>query len=143
MNLFNIERALKRKLAKGYPKLYWCIDLHDVCIPGRYNKFNSDREFFPGAKEVLSFLSNSPNHCLILWSSSHRESLDEILPWFDSNGIHFSFINENPEIPNSHLCDFTNKFYFDVLLEDKAGFSGETDWLLIKEELVRLKEWVL
>ena len=37
-------------------------------------------------------------------------------------------INNNPEFKKTDICDFTEKFYFDILLDDKAGFEGEKDW---------------
>ena len=33
------------------------------------------------------------------------------------------------------------KFYANVILDDKAGFSGNEDWFLIEKELKRIGEW--
>ncbi len=35
------------------------------------------------------------------------------------------------------ICDFTKKFYFDILLDDKAGFEPELDWLAIANHVAR------
>ena len=56
-------------------------------------------------------------------------------------GIEFDYINENPECKDTALCSFAQKFFFDILLEDKAGFVGETDWIEIQDALIRMGEW--
>ena len=61
----------------------------------------------------------------------------------DENEIKIDFINENPLCPNTELCDFSGKFYMDILLEDKAGFVGETDWGTIKCTLEQFGQWNL
>jgi hypothetical protein len=141
MNLFNIARQFKQMKERNWSRLYWAIDLHDVVIPGKYSKFNEGREFYPGAKEILQWLSKRQDMALILWTSSHSESIWNIVEWFTNHNVIFNWINSNPECGNTDLCDFGKKFYFNILLDDKAGFVGETDWLLIKEELIRIGEW--
>lgn len=138
---FNLERAIKKAKDRGYPSLYWSIDLHDTIIEGKYSKFNEGREFYPDAKEVLQFLSKSPKHKLILWSSSHKEPIADILKWLESHGIKFDYVNSNPDFKNTDLNDFEVKFAFDILLDDKAGFVGRTDWTIIKRKLIELNEW--
>ena len=56
-------------------------------------------------------------------------------------GINFTYINDNPEYIGNDYADFSKKFYYNILLDDKAGFEGETDWLLVKNELIRVGEW--
>lgn len=138
---FNLERAVKKMRERGYPKLYWLIDLHDVIIEGKYSKFNEGRAFYPDAKEVLQYLTQSPEHCVILWSSSHVAPLADIDKWLVENDIYIKYVNENPDFPDTELNDFSKKLAFDILLDDKAGFVGETDWTLIKNNLKKLGEW--
>lgn len=139
-----IERAFRKKIQGGWhkwPFMYWAIDLHDVIIPGTYTKNNDGREFYPNAKEVLKWLSDREDMKIILYTSSHDESAKEILEWMKGFGIEFDYFNENPECPNNMLCNFNKKFYFDMMLEDKAGFEGMEDWLTIKQTLVNIGEW--
>lgn len=129
--------------AKGYDKTYWAIDLHDVVIKGTYTRYNEDRKIYPDCQQFFRWAASRKDMVLILWSSSHRDSLNEIITWLGLHGIKFHYINENPEVPSDQLCDFSTKFYFNVLLDDKAGFEGETDWTAIINELKRIGEWNL
>jgi hypothetical protein len=112
--------------------LYWCIDLHDTIITGTYNRFNDGSVIYPYAKETLDYLFNSPDHYTILWTSSYITSIQDVVQRFDLN---FNAINCNPECPSTDLCDFQDKFYFNFLLDDKAGFDGTKDWREIYEAL--------
>lgn len=141
MNLFNIERAFKDKKRRNWDRLYVCVDLHDVVIQGKYNRHNEGAEYFPGAARVLKQLSFRKDIVLILWTSSHDDATEDILKRMRGDGIEFRYVNENPECPNTELCHFGNKFYFNILFDDKAGFEGVTDWILIEAELKRLGEW--
>jgi len=123
-----------------YP-MFWAIDLHDVIIPGTYTRNNDKREFYPDSKEVLQWLTNRADMCIILYTSSHKDSIADIIKWLSESKIKIDFINENPLCPNTELCDFSGKFYMDILLEDKAGFVGETDWTTIKHTLMDSKQW--
>jgi hypothetical protein len=142
---FSIERAFRKKQDRGWgqwPRMYWAIDLHDVIIPGTYTKNNEDRKLYPDAKEVLQWLSKRVDMCMILWTASHPEPTNDIVNWLrDEHGVAIDHIGKNPECPSNALCDFTNKFYFDILLEDKAGFDGMNDWPKIKKMLIKLGEW--
>ncbi len=142
MTIFNIARAFQQKRDRKWSVLYWCIDLHDCIIPGTYTRENEGRRLYPGAEEVLKHLSVRSDMRIILWSSSHKDSVNEIMTWlFDEHGILIDYFNENPEVKTDCLCNFGRKFYFNVLLDDKAGFDGKTDWFLIKYELERINEW--
>lgn len=141
MNIFNIENAFKEKKRRKWSKLFWAIDLHNTIIPGTYSLFNNNREFYPGAKEVLQWLTNRRDMVFILWTSSHKEPIDDIRQWLLFQGIKVDYVNCNPEVGTDELCDFDGKFYFNVLLDDKAGFEGNCDWLLIKSKLQQLREW--
>jgi len=112
--------------------LYWAIDMHDTIITGTYNRFNDGAVIYPYAKETLDYLFNSPDHYTILWTSSYMTSIQDVVQRFDLN---FNGINCNPECPNTTLCDFQSKFYFNFVLDDKAGFDGTKDWREIYEAL--------
>lgn len=141
MNVFNIERAFARKKKENWPYLYWAIDLHDTVFKGHYTA-NQELQLYPGAEEVLALLTDREDMKLIAYSSSHYIDFANIGRWLKVNHqIRFSYFNENPECSSTSLASFEDKFYFNILLDDKAGFVGETDWLLIKEELIRIGEF--
>ena len=127
-----IQHVQNQKVERKWEKLYWCIDLHDTIITGTYNRFNDGAIIYPYAKETLDYLFDSPDHYTILWTSSYMTSIQDVVQRFDLN---FNAINCNPECPDTKLCDFQDKFYFNLLLDDKAGFDGTKDWREIYEAL--------
>lgn len=141
MNHFNIERAFQDKTRRGWEKLYWAIDLHDTVISGKYNRYNIGSKIYDGAPEVFHWMRGRSDMVPILYTSSHNDAIQNELEKLRHAGIWFQYINENPECPNTDLCDFSAKFYFNILLDDKAGFVGETDWYIIQHELKRLGQW--
>lgn len=53
--------------------------------------------------------------------------------------IIFNGFNENLEAENTIYGDYSKKPYFNILLEDKAGFEPEKDWLDIYHYLLKRK----
>jgi len=141
MNVFNIERSFKDKAKRGWEKLFVCVDVHDVILEGKYNLMNDGASFMPNAINVLKNLSQRKDIVLIMWTSSYPAPVENLQFWLKASGVNFQYVNENPECPNTTLCDFNRKFYFNILLDDKAGFVGETDWFLVEQELRRIGEW--
>lgn len=117
-----VDKALDIKEARGWDKIYWAIDLHDTIISATYDTNNRGYTMFQYADMVLNYLTQSDEHKLILWTSSYTNPIKNILDDFAEKNILFDFINENPLESNNELCDFNAKFYFNVLLDDKAGF---------------------
>ncbi|MCX5657686.1 MAG: hypothetical protein NTZ48_05635 [Candidatus Omnitrophica bacterium] len=127
--MYNIERAFKTAKSRKWTQLYWAIDLHDTICPADYKTAHTD--FYPWAKRTLHLLSNRLDCVLILFTSSHQQQIKETLHWLQhDNGIFFSYVNENPIIQNIVTADFSRKFYFNIMLDDKAGFNPK-DWKAI------------
>jgi len=145
MNLFNIARTFKMKETKGWPEVYWCIDLHGTIIPSGHSSTdkNDYLTFYPHAKEVLQWLTGRHDMMTILWTSTPPDRMIHVLEWFQKNGIHFTFVNENPHAKNTPRSIFDKKFYFSILLDDRAGFEPNVDWWNIKQELYRIGQWEL
>lgn len=141
MSPFNIRKTFEDKAKRNWEKVYFCVDLHDVVIEGKYNRMNEGAEFGPNAINVLQQLSYRKDIVLILWTSSHDDAVKAILNKMKDSGIEFRYVNENPECPNTELCDFNKKLYFNILLDDKAGFSIDSDWFLVESELKRVGAW--
>ena len=140
MNVFNLERAFSDKIARNWEKLFICVDLHDTIIQGKYSLNNEDAEYLPNAIKVLQNLSKRKDIVLILWTSSHVAPITKVLDKLEKQGVHFKYVNNNPECPDNKLCDFSKKFYMNVILDDKAGFEKD-DWFLVEKELKRIGEW--
>jgi hypothetical protein len=98
-------------------------------------------EFYPCAVEVVKWINSRTDCKIILWTSSHSAEVSNFLYECQVNEIHMDFVNENPLEGDSKRACFDRKFYFNVLLDDKAGFVGETDWAKIKQCLIYIREW--
>lgn len=137
MNLFNIERAFIAKKEREWDTLYVAVDAHGTLI----KPYHHSAQFYPGVVEVMKWFNSRPDFKVILWTSSHQKEIDELLLKAADEGFTFDFVNENPLEKNSERANFSRKFYFNILIEDKSGFDPITDWKLIKEELIRVGEW--
>lgn len=132
----SIVEAIKRtyKWADAHdPTVYWAIDIHGTVLKPTYSDNGIATEFFPYAKEVLQMLSANTNNVLIMYTSSRPLTVNKYADFFSDNGITFKYWNSNPEVENKGHGYFTEKFYFNVMLEDKAGFDPEHDWQAILE----------
>jgi len=144
----SIEFAYKRMKEKKWEKIYVLVDIHNTIFIPSYHK-EETYQWFNGAKEALQFLTNNEKTCLILWTSSHKESIDKYVKVFEENGIHFDYINENPETENDDLCNFDKKLYFNIGIDDKFGFDAYNgDWIAFLKKMTTLfpitnkEEWV-
>jgi len=70
-----------------------------------------------------------------LYTCSHPGEIEKYLAYFESHGIKFTHVNKNPETPNTAFGFFEHKFYFNFLLDDKAGFDATEDWATIHDAL--------
>jgi hypothetical protein len=128
MVVSNIIKSIIKSRNKLHDKVYIAIDLHDTIIRSTYSAESESEEFYPHAKDVLQSLSKTCGIILILWTSSYPEKMKDVFAWFDRNEIAFKYLNENPECQNTEFGDFSKKFFYDILLDDKAGFTPESDW---------------
>lgn len=127
-----IVTAYKDKVQRGWDTLYFAVDLHGTIIQ-RYT--GADINPYDHALKVLRALSAMPDIVLILFTSTSREQLEPFYKWCELNSINFPYLNENPECANNKTGDFTSKFYYNVLIDDRAGFDPEMDWIVLLESL--------
>jgi len=120
-----IIKAFQEKYQRGWDTLYFAVDLHGTIIE-RYTGENTNS--YDGAEEVLKKLSYMPDVVLILFTSTSIESLQPFYKWCSDRDINFKYLNENPECSGGKIGDFSKKFYYNVLLDDRAGFNPHTDW---------------
>lgn len=133
-----IKRTHKWADDNNWPIVYWAIDLHGTVFKPNYNR-DAHNEFYPNARDCLRYLSEDDNNVLIISSSSWPDDLHEHAARFFDQAIYFKYINENPEVETDLRGHgyYYDKFYFNVMLEDKAGFDPDTDW---KDILEYMKE---
>ena len=141
----HIRNTLKRCKQKRWKKLFWAIDLHETIIEPTYSG-NTPQRMYPYARRVLRVLTQRHDMCLILFTSTSEEDLKGTLKFFKEQGIKFDYINRNPECPSEGYSDFSTKYHFDVMLENKGGFEP-SDWetiyrFLIEKVQIRIKHGV-
>jgi hypothetical protein len=127
-----ITNCLQASKERGWEKTYWAFDIHGTMLKPNFKRDEISREFYPFAKEVMQALMQHKNIVKILYTCSYPHEIEQYLEYFAQHGIHFDYVNENPEVANGGYGYYQDKFYFNVLMDDKAGFDGETDWKEIK-----------
>lgn len=126
------DRACKRAQEKNWDCIYVAVDWHDTMCKSTYGSAAS-LEFYDKCLTALYKMSKNPHIRLILYTSSYNAAVMELFKELDDMGIYFYYCNTNPEISNTEYGDFSEKFYYDVLLDDKAGFDPLIDWQEIIE----------
>ena len=105
------------KAERGWDRLYVAIDLHATLI----KPFQDTMEFYPCAVEVMKWFNSRPDFRVILWTSSYHQEIRSFVRVLVENGICIDYVNNNSTEKNSKWACFDNKFYFNILLDDKAG----------------------
>src|SRR6187431_2461824 len=132
-----IENCFRHAHQKKWPKTYWAFDIHGTILKPNYKRDEISREFYPNAKEVMQQLSKREDIVRILYTCSYPIEIEQYIAYFKEHDIHFDYINRNPEVTGGGYGYYEDKFYFNVLMDDKAGFDGEGDWKLILDLLQR------
>lgn len=122
-----IDHAYHTARSRNWDTIYWAIDLHGVCLRSTY-KSGAHEFYSKAAVEALKLISSLPESKIIIWTSTHTNQYDQIRGLFAAQDIRVDYINENPEVPSTEISSFNSKFYFSVLLDDKAGFNQDEDW---------------
>lgn len=133
--IFSIEKAYRLFKEKNWNTIYWAIDLHETCINPK--SIDSNLSWVnEDAKKCLQLISSLEESSIILWSSSYQDYLTKVKNWMESQDINIAYINKNLSEYNSEYTCFNSKFYFNILIDDKAGFNPGTDWRIIYEYLI-------
>lgn len=136
-----VKNAFKKKRDRKWDKMYWMIDVHDTILAGEYSStqsYNPSKE----AVEVLKWLWDRDDMVVLIWTSSYHKDFERMAKWFwKTHGIGFDYFNENPECGNTDYAEFETKPYFNILLDDKAGFDIKKDWRKIRDALVEEGVW--
>lgn len=136
----------EKRMMNHWYESYWMVDMHGVISIPNYELKEVKIDFPPYAKEVLQILTKRPDIRLILFTSSYPDQVTRYLTILKEHGIEFTYINENPEIRSYEDWGYyETKPYFDVYLDDKAGFTYD-EWKDIYEFLQTAEapseEWI-
>jgi hypothetical protein len=132
-----IENAFKTKVDRGWDRIYVAVDLHGTVLEPDYHSDGISTKFYPYAAETLLEFSKRSDVKLIMYTCSYPEEIGEYLTFFRSHDIIFDYINCNPEVKtgDSKHGYFEDKFYCNLLLDDKALFNPLEDWKPLLESL--------
>jgi hypothetical protein len=137
-----IDKMFKHAFEKEWFLTYWAFDVHGTILIPTLRKDSFDSDFYPWAKETLQLISKREDIIMILYTSSYPVEIQHYLNVFKENDINFHFVNVNTEIDSSkgNFGFYRDKFYFNALFEDKAGFRPDTEWEAIYNLLKEYEE---
>lgn len=130
-----IENCLRHAKERSWAKTYWAFDIHGTILKPNFKRDEISKEFYPQAKEVLRLLGLRKDIVKILYTCSYPHEIKQYVEYFADHGIYFEYINQNPEVADGGYGYYQDKIYFNVLMDDKAGFDGESDWAHIMKIL--------
>lgn len=125
------HKSFKVKEFRNWEKIYVSVDIHETMMIPTWTRDKSE-VFYPDCLDVMRYLSNRKDVCLILWTSSLKEDITDYKTLFESLGIKFEYVNSNPEVEHVTYANYNDKFYTNVILDDKAGFLPQ-DWTELKK----------
>jgi len=126
---------------RGWDTIYVAVDWHDTMMKSTYTNSYGNYDLYPYASEVLQWMTHNGNIRLILYTCSHDDQIRKFTEiMLDKHGIDFEFVNGNPEVQNTKTGNFDDKFYYNVLLDDKAGMNPHEDWLDLKYNIPKAEQ---
>lgn len=134
-----VLNCISHARTKGWDKTYWAFDIHGTILKPTFQSAVLSTEFYPYAKDVMQLISRQSNIVRILYTCSYPHEIAGYLRFFATHGIHFDYVNENPEISAGAYGHYERKFYFNVLFEDKSGFNPLMDWKEVYRQLISLE----
>lgn len=121
-----LKKTYEENHKLGYEKIYIAVDIHGTILEPSWDK-TENFIYLGSSREALQKLSARKDTVLIAWSSSYPEKLKMYQERFKEDGINLEYLNQNPEVKSGKISCFDTKPYYDILLDDKAGFEW-TEW---------------
>ena len=123
-----------KKLVRNYmthKTIIVAFDYDDTIFP--YSK-DYDTEFF---KEVHNLLieCKSLGYYLILYTCNGSDRYEDMMQYMDDNNIPYDAINKNS--PAFGGDSTTNKIFYNILLDDKAGLKQSISTLRMVNNIVK------
>ena len=120
-------RVLEAKRVRGWDRIYIAVDVHETMLEPTWSDEKSHK-FYKNCVKALRMLSNRKDVVLILWTCSNTQNALDYQTLLKEQGIEFTYINKNPEVDDKHYANYQDKFYANLILDDKAGFEPEEDF---------------
>lgn len=113
---------------RGWDRTYWAVDLHGTIIRPNYRDDELPTDYYEHALVAMQHLTARPDVILIMYTCSWPQEIERYLSKFKADGVRFDHVNENPEVASEGYGHYEDKPYFNVLLDDKAGFDPDVHW---------------
>lgn len=125
-----IHKMFNNSFEKKWYETYWAIDLHGTVMIPSYDLNEKTIDFYPYAEEVLKLMTNRLDIKMIMFTSSYPQEIERYVSCLKTYDIEFDKINKNPDIcsNNGNFGYYVEKFYFNVMFDDKAGFEPHIEW---------------
>lgn len=134
-----IKKAYEQFTIRGWDKIYLALDIHGTVADPDYK--SSSSELYEMAVEPLQVISSLPEVVIILFSCCYKEHYPDYFKLFADNGIKIHYFNENPEVPNTATGCFDRKFYYNAIVEDKAGFEPWM-WPSVRDAFLNYRQFI-
>lgn len=134
-----VSRAYNVAMERNHEMIFWCIDLHGTVLESNYSSESFSFLLADETVPALQAISALPETRIILWSGISDEDAVQVIKLFTDHNIRVDWVNENPAVPSSGTGHFDKKFYFSILVDDKAGFSPN-DWPRVAEHAVMMSQ---
>lgn len=131
-----IKKVFEEKEKLGYDKVYIAVDIHNTIFKPSWDK-EETYEYLGKAKEVLQVLTKRTDVVLIIWSASYPSKILKYKEKFGEDGIVFDYTNCNLDVKSGKISCFEIKPYYDILIDNKAGFDWN-EWEEILKWIVNL-----
>lgn len=138
--LDTIKEQYKIAKNRNWDRMYWAIDLHSTVIKPNYDDVEVPTEYYKNAKETMKMLSERSDVVLIMYTCSWPKEILVYVNNFRNDNINFDYINKNPEVDSTGYGFYEDKPYFNIMLDDKAGFKPEKHWDEIESWMRQTKE---
>ena len=135
-----IDREYQHMIDRNWDRIFLFFDLHGTVIKPNFELGKIELDYYPYAKETLLFLNDKTDVDMNIYTCSHEHEIVEYQRLFKEDGIHFKYVNENPDVETNGYGNYDVKPYMNIMFEDKAGFFGETDWKEIYDHFVKIYE---
>ena len=130
------DKAFSLMSERNWDYIAVAVDLHGTVFVPTYSETLA-KEFYPHAEETLQLMSDHPKCLLYMYTCSHFRDRVNTSFYLKQRGIDMEIeahpVMDQMGIKNSKFQDFVDKPYFNVLLDDKAGFDPNRDWVLLNE----------
>lgn len=125
------ERAFALMERRDWDKITVAVDLHDTVFLPTYST-EMATEFYDLAWDTLRLMTDREDIVMFRYSCITSQAHGFYNNFFKEKGIALyspEYAMDLAGVKSNEYQDFSRKPYFNVLLDDKAGFDPNRDWV--------------